>query len=370
MIPSSYYQLFYILVVTLLSFVTLSHYGGFRKDRLSLARVKSIDISILIAIFFVFFIGLRDPNGIEFGDTQAYSRHYLATMGDYFIWDWKHNNFLYDNMFLLFSSKKFPVDIFYLFISFIYFGGIWLCCYILFPKDSTSSFVVYMAGFSTYSYSVNGIKAGAAASLFLIAIALRERKKYILTGIFLFLSLGFHHSMLMPIVAFVLCSLFKNPKFYLGFWVVCFLIAALHIKYFQNLFVSLGSDVDDKVIGYLGHDSGSLKFSTLKSGFRLDFILYSFMPILVGWLAIFKKNIQSERYAFVLNLYTFINAIWLLCMYAAFTNRIAYLSWLMYPVVLIYPLLKEEWGKGQYKTFKWVAYGHLAFRLFMSFIYY
>ena len=112
MIPSSYYQLFYILVVTLLSFVTLSHYGSFRKDRLSLARVKSIDISILIAIFFVFFIGLRDPYGIEFGDSQKYTRAYMSSFGDPFAWDWEEKNYLYDNIFLLFSSKKTPSNIF------------------------------------------------------------------------------------------------------------------------------------------------------------------------------------------------------------------------------------------------------------------
>jgi hypothetical protein len=60
----------------------------------------------------------------------------------------------------------------------------------------------------------------------------------------------------------------------------------------------------------------------------------------------------------------------MLCMYAEFTNRIAYLSWLMLPIVLIYPLLNEDWGSGQYKTFQWVALGHLAFTLFLNYIYY
>lgn len=370
MISSSYYSSFYIFLVTLMTFVTLSHYGSYRTKRLSLKRVKSIDISILICIFFILFIGLRDPYGIEFGDSQSYTYVYTDYIGHPFMWDWGTKNFLYDNLFFLFSSKAIQIELFYLFISLIYFGGICFCCKTLFPKDSASTFLVYLAGFSTYSYSINGIKAGAAASLFLIAIALREKKKYLLTGVFLFLSLGFHHAMLMPIVAFVLCSFFKNPKFYLGFWIVCFFIAVLHITYFQNLFLSIGSDIDDKVIDYLGEDLSTYNFSRLKSGFRLDFIIYSFIPVLIGWFAIFKKKIKSEQYAFLLNTYAFINAIWLLCMYAMFTNRIAYLSWLMYPVVLIYPLLKEEWGKGQYKIYRWLAYGQLAFLLFMHFIYY
>ena len=100
MISSSYYSLFYILLVTLLTFITLSHYGRYRTERLLLTRVKSIDFAILIAIFFIFFIGLRDPYGIEFGDSQLYTRGYLDNMGFPFTWDWETKNFLYDNYFL------------------------------------------------------------------------------------------------------------------------------------------------------------------------------------------------------------------------------------------------------------------------------
>ena len=369
MIPSSYYSLLYILIVTFLSFVTLYPYGSLRMGNSSYTRMKGVNFSILIALVFVIFIGLRDPYGVEFGDSQLYTLRYYDQMGEIFIWDWETKNFLYDNIFLLFSSRRFSIELFYFLIAFIYFGGIWFCCYKLFPTDSASTFVVYLAGFSTYSYSTNGIKAGAAAALFLIAIALYEDKKNIMTGVFLFISLGFHHSMLMPILAFIICAHIRNPKLYLGFWVICFIIAALHISYFQNLFVKMGSDVDDEIVGYLGEESIGFKKSNMLGGFRLDFILYSFMPILIGWIAVLKKGIQSNRYAFILNLYTFINAIWMLCIYASFTNRIAYLSWLIYPIVLIYPFLREKWGKN-HKTFRWVAYGHLAFTLFMTFIYY
>ena len=56
-------------------------------------------------------------------------------------------------------------------------------------------------------------------------------------------------------------------------------------------------------------------------------------------------------------------------MYSDYTNRIAYLSWFMYPIVLIYPFLNEEWEGPKYKIFQWVVYGHLAFNLVMVFIY-
>ena len=53
------------------------------------------------------------------------------------------------------------------------------------------------------------------------------------------------------------------------------------------------------------------------------------------------------------------------------TNRIAYLSWFLYPIVLIYPFLQEEWeDDNQYRIFSVVMLAHLGFTLFMNIIYY
>lgn len=369
MIPSSYYHLVYIVFVALLSIVTLFRYSSYSTARLEDVTRSRYDISLLIVILLTLFIGLRDPFAVAFQDTLAYSRWYTNVFGELFVWDWTLKDPLFTNTMLWMSSLRIPIEFFYSFIAFLYFGGIWLCCKKMFSNDTISVFVVYLAAFSTYSYGVNGLRSGVAAALFLIAIAMREKKRYLLVTICILLSLGFHHSMLMPAGAFFICWFYKNPRFYIIFWMACFLISALHITVFQELFVTIGGDFDDEIVEYLGGTADN-PFMRQKTGFRIDFILYSFMPILVGWLAVFKKNIRSESYVFLLNLYTLINGIWMLCMYALFTNRIAYLSWLMYPIILIYPFLKEKWGVGQYKVFKWIAYGHLGFTLFMTFIYY
>ena len=70
----------------------------------SYTRMKGVNFSILIALVFVIFIGLRDPYGVEFGDSQLYTLRYFDQIGETFIWDQETNNFLYDNIFLLFST--------------------------------------------------------------------------------------------------------------------------------------------------------------------------------------------------------------------------------------------------------------------------
>ena len=108
-----------------------------------------------------------------------------------------------------------------------------------------------------------------------------------------------------------------------------------------------------------------------QGGFRLDFIAYSAMPVLVGYYAIYKKKMHLSRfYSCLLNTYLCTNGVWMLCMYAQFTNRIAYLSWFLYPIVLIYPFLNEDWGPTRYKTLTKVFTYHLCFTLFMEFVYY
>jgi hypothetical protein len=236
----------------------------------------------------------------------------------------------------------------------------YLACCKLFPKDSLYAFVIYLGAFSTFSYATNGIKAGAAASIFLCALAYKDQK--IKALFFLLLSLGFHHSMILPIAAYIACLCYKNSRVYFGFWVLCILISAAHITIFQELF---GSMSDENGAAYLSTDDDGYR-----SGFRPDFIFYSSFPVLVGYYAIFKHKYSSKFYKFLFNTYLLTNSVWMLCMYASFTNRIAYLSWLMLPIVLIYPFFDKEFVSNQYQKLNKVAVWHLMFTILMQVVYY
>ena len=371
-VPSIHYYDFYLVLVTILSVVAFIRYSWLDANNNSKTNNVIAGLDVLIVLFIALYIGLRDPFSRNFGDTYWYTYFHYQNYGRVFHFDWNAENLIFDNLLNFMSSNQYSVSSVYILISFIYFGGIWYACKRLFPKDSLAAFIVYLAAFSTFSYSVNGIKAGVAASAFLIALAVNEKDgmcNKMLICVLLLLSIGFHHSMKVPVVAFVACKLIKKPQFYTVFWLVCFFLAAFNITYFQDFFVGIGEDMDDeKIVGYL---SGEALVSEMGiTGFRYDFVIYSVIPILFGWIMMYFKDIKLPNYVFLLNLYTMINAVWLLCINAEFTNRIAYLSWLMYPIVLIYPFLNSAWGKEHYNTFKVVAYGHLAFTLFMHFVYY
>lgn len=347
------YQYIYLFVVTICTMVAI------RTTRLPSERENFIG-ALLLCIIMIVFIGTR-PVCYEFGDMGNYDL-YWDVVADWHGFDWNAENVVFDNMFNFMAGHGFSKRFFFIFIAFIYFICMFITCVKLFPNHVLLSFLVCLAAFSTFSYGTNGIKAGAAASLFLVALAYRDVIP--VSILFLFLSWGFHHSMQMPVAAYVLTLIFKNEKYYFYGWLFCFAMSACHVSFFQNLFAGMS---DSSGAGYLG---GEDTYNTVK-GFRIDFVVYSAMPVVIGYYVKFKYKLMDKLYDIMLNMYLCTNGIWMLCMYANFTNRIAYLSWFMYPVLLLYPCFQIEnlTHPLVVNRNKFILY-HLGFTLFMNIIYY
>lgn len=363
MIDAVAYYPIYLFIVTIMSLSVYSRYSHRVYDTGLLNR-RSRDNGgmFLLMLFLILFIGFR-PQSKVFVDMMNYIENYHTFFENTpFEWNWLTDNLIFDNYLAFVGSQNLGTTFFFVTIAAVYFGCAYWGIRRLFPQDTAIAYLTFLGAFSTFSYGTNGIKAGAAASLFILALSYYRNWKVCIP--LLIITLGFHHSMTMPIVAFVLSVLWKNPKHFFWGWFFSLCCAFAHVSFFQELFAGM---TDESGAGYLtsgGEDWGG------KSGFRLDFVLYSSMPVLVGYYAIYKHKIESRTYSILLKVYLTTNAIWMLCMYASFTNRIAYLSWLLYPIVLIYPFLNEEWGKNKYRIASKVFICHLAFTLFMQIIYY
>lgn len=361
MLSGYYYHYIFLIIVSFVTIVTVHYYMSLDDLRKEKTKIPAFILLIII----VFFVGLRPIDNV-FVDMFDASIIMDLRQGQDFLFNWDTDNIIHDNIFNYWCHKEYPKAPYFLIYSFIYFVGIYISIRKLFPENLLMAFVIYLGAFSTFSYGTNGIKAGAAASIFLIAIAYKE--KWYISIPFLIISLGFHHSMTLPISAFIIASLFHNRKFFLAFWVICLVLAALHITYFQELFAGL---TDEHGAEYLDlSDKGIAEKVKYVSGFRIDFILYSAVPIFLGYHLAEKHQIKSLFFDFLWCVYVLCNGVWLLCSYASYTNRIAYLSWLLYPIVLAYPFLAIIWKEDQYKYVKFLAWGHLGFTLFMTFVYY
>ena len=353
MIPAYLYKYIYLLLVTVLTLTVV-------KYRRSLKVNESIIGSALLCSFMVLFIGFR-PLSVYFVDMVNYAHWWGATWWGF---NWDVENLLFDTLYQYMGSVFPDATVFFVLMATIYFTGMLVVCRKLFPSNTLIVFLVYLAAFSTFSYGTNGIKAGAAASLFLVALAYRDN--IVVSILFLFLSWGFHHSMQMPVAAYILTLIFKNKKWYFYGWLFCLLMAVAHVSFFQELFAGM---TDESGAGYLNWDTNDDWGG--KSGFRIDFVIYSAMPVVMGYYVKFKYQLEDRFYDIILYMYLTCNGIWMLCMYAQFTNRIAYLSWFMYPILLVYPCYAiVDKNHPLVLVRQKVVLLHLGFTLFMVLIYY
>ena len=351
-----YYQYIYLSVVVILTIIAFSRYSQITLQNLNRVKTKDTILSFCIAVLIILFIGFRPLHAI-FYDMVVYEANYNSLLLSDFFFERETDNIIFDNWLSLMASQGIPFRTVMIIFSIVYFGAIWFSCKRLFPRDSLLAFVVYLAAFSTFSYATNGVKAGMAASLFCVALAYYDHK--LISILLALLTYGMHHSMKLVIVAYFIILFIKNPKYYFMVWGFSFLMAALHITWFQHFFAGF---TDEHGAGYL--------LSERDSGFRIDFIVYSAVPVIIGYYMIYKQKLQSNMYNVILSLYLLTNSVWMLCMYSNFTNRISYLSWFLYPIVLLYPFVNIYWSNRQYTYLKYVVWGHLGFTLFMTVIFY
>lgn len=358
LIPAIYYSSVYLTIVTVFSLFSISSFN------VNIRNKNDNGSAIFIFLVFAIFLGTR-PISSVFVDMPLYYGLYISWSGP-FVFDYDALNLLFDNLECYLASIRFDPTLHYVLFASIYYGCILAASKKMFPQHVTLAFLCYCAAFSTFSYCVNGYKAGSAAAFFLVALAYRENLKVAIP--FVLISWGFHHSMQLLVVAFVATQLYSKPKYYYYLWYVCAAISLLHISWFQQYFAEL---TDEQGAGYLLSSSAEQGFEeSYKGGFRFDFWIYSAMPVLTGWWAINKAKYEDKFYNRLLCMYLMVNAVWLLCIYASYTNRIAYLSWFMYPFVLIYPLFNPQLGVKRTMYIKLAVSLHLGFTIFMHVFYY
>lgn len=361
MIPAAFYQEIYLAIVGIITMVCY-----FRYYKARTAVRESVLPGLVLAVFMVVFIGLRPIAFPEFGDMSGYAWYHDAWLHKKWSFDWDTENVIFDNLIQRATAAKLGIRHTGLFviIAAIYFLVRYWSTVKFFPRNSLMAYLVFLGAFLTFTSSTNGMKAGIASSCFVLALAYWRNWK--VAGILLLITWGLHHAFFPCAVAFVGAYFYRNTKVYLGIWFVALIIAALHITFFQELFASAG--IDKKAEEYLNvGDKG------YRTGFRIDFVIYSFMPILLGWYMMVKKGFKSVEFSFLLNVYLILNAVWLMCMYASYTNRIAAMSWAIIPVLLCYPFLSER-NKApaakKNRNLAVVSLLNLGFTVFMVVIYY
>ena len=288
MIPVEYYvTIYYFLLSIILIFSTIPIFFGKK-----LSKVNFSISNILLIMLPILFIGLRDPYGswLFLGDTHSYTITF---------YDIKNNSFeitkdpLFYSLMYFFSLIS-NVEVFYLFCS---------ICYVLLPfylfRNIEKKYVfiltaLHICSFSFWGFGANGLRNGLAVALFLYGLKFLN-KKPIYFYILALLSTQLHASLFLPLIAFSLSFFYKNTKFYLNFWLISIIISFFYGKKIQStleFYFSLFGFKDDRVNVYSIENNLIETFQT--TIFRLDFVIYSALPVLLGYLLIFKHKYFNQ----------------------------------------------------------------------------
>ena len=359
MIPvAQYHPLFYniILILTLISFFKM--YSKLTDYNVSEVKVFNDSTALILAILLILFMGLRPINTSYFGDTVNYAHSFRLMERGQLTSDAISKDWLFYTM-MLKSSHIMNVGTFFLIIESIYIGSALLAIYRLFPNNVWLAFLTFVGAFSFFSYGVNGIRNGMAASIFLLALSYAH-KKWVLIALVV-LAGSFHSSLWLPAIALTIGYFYNNSKLFMTFWVFAIPMSFFFGGFFANFFAGLG--FDERLSKFISDSSIKEQFSN--TGFRWDFLLYSSIPVAVGYYVIFIRKVTSGFYSLLLNTYIISNAVWILIIKSGFSNRFAYLSWFLYPVVLLYPFLNFNLWKKQYNIVAIVVLMHFAFTYIM-----
>ncbi|MGO2103518.1 MAG: EpsG family protein [Psychroflexus halocasei] len=288
--------------------------------------------------FVLLYIGLRPIHGV-FVDMTTYARGFERVQsGEKF--DFKDPFF---GLFLELSTRIMTVNTYFFVCAMIYILPLYYLSKKWFKSYWFYSFLLLVGSFSFFAYGTNGIRNGMATSLFLLGLAQNKKlNQFIWFGI----ALGMHFSMVLPLLAFIISQYYNKPKKFIIFWLISIPISLVGGKYWSTIFAKL-SLFEDKRLNYFTDDTYSSSFSS--SGFRWDFLIYSAIPIIIGWFYIEKCKYKDAFYQNIFITYLISNTFWILVIQASFSNRFAYLSWFMMAIVMIYPLLKQRLLKNQHK---------------------
>lgn len=336
----------FIIILGFFTSLRAYAYNYNSKDRTSLLTI-SIMIALLVLLGFY---------PIEWGystDRANYANVFVQI---------KHfdNSDIYTTDFGFLILNKFfglflNVQQFFVAITFIYLANYYIAIHKFAGRKSIWLVVGVVVSLGFTNYALNTMRAGLALSFLLLGLAMYPNKwKMLICGL---IGTSIHNSAAIPSLMIAICYFVSNTKLFYKFWFLSIPLSFAAGSYFMGLFANI---IDDNRVHYLSNTT----MTQYNIGFRIDFILYSLAPIIVGGYYIIKKQFDDRIYSLIYNAFLLTNIFWILVIRANYSDRFAYLSWFLIPFVLIYPLLKQKLNLKENIWLGSIILGETLFQIF------
>ena len=360
-IPYHLYARVYYLVMMV--FVIMAIYQCHTQQilRSDVAAMNS-SFAVFLTVALILYIGLR-PIDFHFGDTINYAKGFYALQDSGYQYE-PHfgREWVYSNLFG-FCAAYSNIHVFFVICATIYVGGLALALRQIFGIHYYVPFLVFLSMFTFWTYGVNGVRNGVAASIFILALANINRP--VLAICLALCSVGFHKSMWLIIGAATLAWFIKNSYLYIVGWFLSIVVSFFAGATLQNFISTLGFVQDDsRFQGYLTGTNDASNLSS--SSFRWDFIAFSALGIAFGWYFIFRRKYKDEFYIWLFNMYCVANAFWIIVIRATYSNRIAQISWFILPLVMSYPTSKKRFWTDHEKYMGYAVIIMYAFNFYYN----
>ncbi len=373
-LPPEYYNSFHYIAIFLMGLATVLFY--MHAKQFSLFKNKAgVAFAILFGVSMSFFWGMRPHDSRLFGDTWLYAYSY-ENLSDVFVPFSFSSEWLWDDINYVLHSQGVSTSLFFVIIELLYVGLNLAACWNLTRNNVWLSFLFCVSSFSFLSYGVNGIRNGLACSLVLFSISLfnNEEIKYgnvLASAMLLLAAIGVHSSVWFPIIGLLLSvTVVHDSRYAIAIWCGAIMFSLAMGDYMTNIIPEFEM-ADSRLSDYLiagENEYEQVKFS--HTGFRWDFVLYSAIPIIMVYYVTIKRNFRDVTYNIISNTYILANSLWIIVIRASYSNRFAYLSWFIYPLVIAYPLVRMNLWDNQEKKAALILLAYTGFTIFMNFVYY
>lgn len=356
--PESYTTIHYNVLLVIALLITFHAIIFNVNDEQSIDFFYSFGYIVVFTL--ILYMGLRQVRNDYFGDTINYTLAYELLQQGVSV---KIKSDYLFNYLMKLCSKLMDVHSFFLLIDVLYIVPCFLFSQKYFRRYWFFAMFMFIGSYSFWSYGTNGLRNGLATSFFIMGLYFYDKKYWMY---FWFFSGYFMHaSLIIPIAAFIVSGIYKNPKIYLYIWFLAIPLSLVGGGSWSSLFSTLG--LENRTSGYLSNIAKTGEEASAV-GFRWDFLVYSASAVFAGAYFIFKKKITDPFYIHVFGIYCIANAFWILVITAAFSNRFAYLSWFLMPAVIAYPIFRYKIWKEQYKIFGAILFIYFMFTYFMNVI--
>lgn len=352
-----YWTAFWLCVVYSMTYIS-------SQDNHLLLRQHSRVPAILITVLCALYIGQR-PICWLFQDMLAYNNQFdRFDIPNIYSLDWE-GEWGFNMLFYICKANALGAPAFFLIVAILYVLLQTVACRKLIWENTMLGVLFCMSAFSFWGYGTNGIRNGLACSIALIGIVQIIKQENFWAILVCLIAIGTHRSTMLPIAMAVLAVYFiKSPKYAIYFWLASIVVSMVMGNTVANMLSQLGFDY--RMDRYMTMTTANAGFSRV--GFRWDFLLYSAVPVALTWYVTQKRKIEDPIFNRLAITYILTNAFWVMINRVAFSNRFAYLSWFIYPILIAYVFIRIPLWDEQDKKAGFALLLHACFTIFMFMI--